>query len=549
MTASVAAAAPASLDLERFRLRKFVETLDREGELATMAEPLDLVDLGAKLDGNPKAVLFRKAGPEKAEIVGNVMGGRRRMALAFGVQEQNLLAETMKRIDRPIAPVEVSSAKAPVHQVVWTGKDADFTRLPIHLQHSEDGAPYVSASIDITQSVDRAKRNVGYRRMMLRGRHEAGIDMIAPSDLRVLYAEYVKRKERMPMAFVIGSHPADGVAATAMSPIADEIALMGGLRGAPVPLVKCATIDAMVPADAEVIFEGYIDERGWVEPEGPFGEYVGYYGHMKTNPVFHLTAVTMRRDALFQTATIGGRWLAYTDTAQLCALRTEIAAWESLRTAVREPVSVFATPSCGGMYNLRLSMRQRYPGEVRNAISAVFGSNADVKHVFVVDDDIDVFSDGQMDWAFATRFQADRDMVVASGFRAIPLDPSLAGSRTGAKAGFDLTFPFGWNRATDYRVPEPPRLGTPRNQTVRQALEDGPRSFRDLMVAVFTALGRAPDLEYVDMPLSIRDQYQYFTQADIGSLRRAGYNAGFTPLEEAVGRYVGSFLSRPDRYR
>ena len=75
------------------------------------------------------------------------------------------------------------------------------------------------------------------------------------------------------------------------------------------------------------------------------------------------------------------------------------------------------------------------------------------------------------------------------------------------------------------------------------------RSFRDLMVAVFTALGRAPDLEYVDMPLSIRDQYQYFTQADIGSLRRAGYNAGFTPLEEAVGRYVGSFLSRPDRYR
>ena len=490
MTASVAAAAPASLDLERFRLRKFVETLDREGELATMAEPLDLVDLGAKLDGNPKAVLFRKAGPEKAEIVGNVMGGRRRMALAFGVQEQNLLAETMKRIDRPIAPVEVSSAKAPVHQVVWTGKDADFTRLPIHLQHSEDGAPYVSASIDITQSVDRAKRNVGYRRMMLRGRHEAGIDMIAPSDLRVLYAEYVKRKERMPMAFVIGSHPADGVAATAMSPIADEIALMGGLRGAPVPLVKCATIDAMVPADADVIFEGYIDERGWVEPEGPFGEYVGYYGHMKTNPVFHLTAVTMRRDALFQTATIGGRWLAYTDTAQLCALRTEIAAWESLRTAVREPVSVFATPSCGGMYNLRLSMRQRYPGEVRNAISAVFGSNADVKHVFVVDDDIDVFSDGQMDWAFATRFQADRDMVVASGFRAIPLDPSLAGSRTGAKAGFDLTFPFGWNRATDYRVPEPPRLGTPRNQTVRQALEDGPRSFRDLMEATGSRDGR-----------------------------------------------------------
>ena len=105
--------------------------------------------------------------------------------------------------------------------------------------------------------------------MMLRGRNEAGIDLIAPSDLRALYGEYVKRKERMPVAFVVGSHPADGVAATAMSPIADEVALMGGLRGAPVPLVKCATIDAMVPADAEVVLEGYLDERGWVGSRRP----------------------------------------------------------------------------------------------------------------------------------------------------------------------------------------------------------------------------------------------------------------------------------------
>lgn len=477
-------------DVERFRLRRFAELLVREGELETIAEPLDLIDLAAKLDGNPKAVLFRKAGPEKAELVGNILGGRRRLALAFDVPEADLLKAITKRMDAPIAPVEVASAAAPVHQIVWTGKDADFTRLPVHLQHGEDGGPYISASIDITRSVDGKKRNVGYRRMMLRGRHEAGIDMIAPSDLRVLYAEYVKRKQRMPMAFIVGSHPADSVAATAMSPIDDEVALMGGLRGAPVPMVKCVSIDAMVPADAEIVLEGYLDERGWVEAEGPFGEYVGYYGHMKTNPVFHLTAITMRKDALFQTATIGGRSLAFTDTAQLCALRTEAAAWAALMTAIREPIAVYATPSCGGMYNLRLALRQRYPGEVRNAIAAVLGSNADVKHVFAVDEDIDIFSDQQMDWALATRFQADRDMVISSGFRVIPLDPSLLGNRTGAKAGFDLTFPFGWNRETEFRVPEPPKLGTPRNQTVRQALEQGPQSFRGLMEATGSRDGR-----------------------------------------------------------
>jgi 2,5-furandicarboxylate decarboxylase 1 len=495
MSAAVTAAARGSaavpsIDLERFRLRALVEPWAKAGELEVVEERIDLVDLGARLDGNPKAVLFRAAGPEKAEVVGNVMGSRRRLALSMGLSEKELRAETTRRLAMEIAPVEVSSSQAPVHQVVWTGKDADFTRLPVHLQHSEDGGPYISASIDITRSLDGSKRNVGYRRMMLRGRHEAGIDLIAPSDLRALYAEYVKRKERMPVAFVVGSHPADGVAATSMSAVADEVALMGALRGAAVPLVRCATIDAHVPADAEVVLEGYLDERGWVESEGPYGEYVGYYGMMKTNPVFHLTAVTMRRDALFQTVTIGGRALANTDTAQLCALRTEVAAWSALLTAVREPLAVYATASAGGMHNLRVALRQRYPGEVRNAIAAVFASSADVKNVFIVDEDIDIFSDSQMDWALATRFQPDRDLVVQAGFRCVPLDPSLLGSRTGAKAGFDLTFPFGWNRESDFRVPEAPKLAARPRQTVSEALHAGPKSFRELMEATGSRDGR-----------------------------------------------------------
>src|SRR3954469_9018086 len=482
--------APVRADVEGFRLRRVIERFAAEGEVETVTKPVDLVDIGSYLDGNPKAVVFRAAGPEKAELVGNALGSRRRLALAFDVSEKDLRAEVSRRLEVPIPPVEVSSAAAPVHQVVWTGAQADFTKLPIHLQHSEDGAPYISASIDITRSLDGKKRNVGYRRMMLRARQEAGIDLIAPSDLRALYAEYVKRKERMPVAFVVGSHPADGVAATAMSPIADEVALMGALRGAAVPLVKCATIEAHVPADAEVVLEGYLDERGWVESEGPYGEYVGYYGMMKTNPVFHLTAITMRRDALFQTVTIGGRALANTDTAQLCALRTEVAAWSALMTAVREPIAVYCTPSAGGMHNLRLALRQRYPGEVRNAIAAVFASNADVKNVFVVDEDIDIFSDSQMDWALATRFQPDRDLVVQTGFRCVPLDPSLLGSRTGAKAGFDLTFPFGWNRESEFRVPEAPKLRATAKQTVHQALEAGPKSFRELMEAAGSRDGR-----------------------------------------------------------
>jgi UbiD family decarboxylase len=471
-------------------LRNFVAGLEREQEIEVVAEPVDLIAIAPRLDGNAKATLFRQVGPERAELVGNVMGSRRRLALAFGTSEADLLAEVRRRIATPIAPVEVASHNAPVHDIVLTGGGADFTRLPIHLQHSEDGAPYVSASIDITRSYDGGGRNVGYRRLMLRGRSEAGMDLVAPSDLRAIYGEFVKRKERMPVAFAVGSHPADGVAAACTWTGGDEVEVMGAMRGAPVPLVRCASIDAMAPADAEIVLEGYLDPDGWTEPEGPYGEFLGYYGHLKINPVFHLTAITMRRDALFQTATIGGRYMASTDTAQLNAVRTEAAAWAALVTAVREPIAVFATPASGGVYNLRLALRQRAAGEARNAIAAVLGSTAEVKHIFVVDEDIDIFSDQQMEWAFATRFQADRDLVVLPGMRAVPLDPSLRGSRIGAKAGFDLTFPVGAKRGAETEVPDPPRFGGAGGASVRQMLARGPQSFRDLMEGTGSRDGR-----------------------------------------------------------
>ncbi len=487
---SQADVSPQPADLERFRLRNFVDKLEQSGELDVMPEPVDLADIAAGLDGNPKAVLFRKSGPEQTELVGNVMGSRRRLALAFDTNERDLLAEVLRRVEQPIAPIEVSSGAAPVHQVVLTGDAADFTQLPVHLQHGDDGAPYISASIDVTRSFDGKRRNVGYRRLMLRGRREAGMDLVAPSDLRIMYGEFVKHRERMPVAFALGSHPADGVAAACTWGGADEMAIVGALRGAPVPLVRAVSIDALVPADAEIVLEGYLDENGWSEPEGPYGEFLGYCGHLKTNPVFHLTAITMRRDALFQTVTIGGRFLDMTDTAHLNTVRTETAAWAALRTAVREPLALFATPASGGVYNLRLALRQRYPGEARNAIAAVFGYAAEVKNIFVVDGDIDIFSDAQMEWALATRFQADRDLVVASGFRAIPLDPSLRGGRTGAKSGFDLTFPFSPGGHDEARVPVPPHFDASRGLTVRQALDEGPQSFRDLMEATGSRDGR-----------------------------------------------------------
>jgi UbiD family decarboxylase len=487
-------------DVERFRLRRLAEQLAAAGEIDERADPVDLIDMASALDGNRKAVWFRRAGPEGAEVLGNVMGSRRRIAMALGTDEAGLPAVFRKRLETVHAPVEIASADAPVHQVILTGADADLTKLPVHLQHGRDGGPYISAGIDFVIDPATGWTNVGIRRLMVRGRQLAGIDLNAPSDLRAIYLAAVARGERVPVAFAVGSHPVDFLGAMVSAPPMDEIALLGSVRGSPVPTVKCITSDIRVPADAEYILEGYIDERGLVEPEGPYGEYLGYYGLVKRNPVFHLTAITHRRDALFQTVTIGGRFAGRTDTALIGAIKTEATVWQSLRTSVREPVAVCCTGTSGGMYNVRVSLRQRMPGEARNAIAAVFASLADVKHVFVVDEDVDVFDDEQIDWALATRFQADQDLVVASGFRAVPLDPSLQGKRQGAKAGFDCTRPFGKGGSFEYEIPLPPVMTARPRTSVEAALASGPQSYLELMEALGTRDGRevAVALEALD---------------------------------------------------
>jgi 2,5-furandicarboxylate decarboxylase 1 len=483
----VATAGRNNLDLERFRLRRFLEELG--DELETRAEPIDLSDIAAVLDGNPRAVWFRAAGPEGAELVGNVAASRARLAKAFGVAPGKLRGELLRRLALKPEIVEITSAEAPVHQVILTGDDADLTSLPVHLQHGYDGAPYISAGVDY--AVDRATglTNTGFRRLMLRGRTEAGVDLISPSDLRAIYMASAAKGDRLPVSFVVGCHPIDQVAAMMRFPV-DETGLVSSLRDAPLAVVKGVTNGVPVPADAEMVLEGYFDARGHVEPEGPYGEFLGYYGMLKRNPVFHLTAITKRRDAVFQTSTISGRTLSRTDTSQLNAIRTEIMVWRALESAVREPVDVYVTPASGGSLNVRISIRARVPGEARNAMAAAFGCLGNVKNVYVTDPDIDIFSDEQIDWAMATRFQADRDFVVMSGMRALPLDPSLGGGRLGAKAGFDLTLPAGAAESLEARAPLPPTYEGARFDSVQAALEHGPKFFQELMAAIGSKDGR-----------------------------------------------------------
>jgi 2,5-furandicarboxylate decarboxylase 1 len=479
------------IDTEKYRLRSFVEHLIDLGEVEVHDKPVPLTRLSPIIEATAKAVLFKQAGPERVELVAKTAGNRRRLAAAFGVTEDKLYGAYFERLANPQLLVDLPSRDAPVHEIVLTGRDVDLLRLPFHPQHAYDGSCYLSAAIDFTVDPATGRRNVGCRRLSLRNRTECGTNVTAPSDLKRIYTACVARGERLPITFTVGAHPLDFVAAT-MRQGADELALIAQMRGEPAAVVKSLTNDIRVPADAEMTLEGYLDERGYVEAEGPYGEYMGYYGAIHMDPVFHCTAITMRRDVLHLTLLHGSAFvLDQTDSANISALRTEAEAMRILKATGRDPVAVHLCMLSGGANTLRVALRQRTPGEARQAIATLFGAIRPVKHIFVFDEDIDIRNEGQVAWAMGTRFQADEDIVVLQGMMGMTMDPSLKGRRTGAKAGFDCTKPYG--RAGDIPLTRSAArvfAGPARFQSVEAALVAGPMFYADIVEGTGSDDGR-----------------------------------------------------------
>jgi UbiD family decarboxylase len=482
---------PGRIDLEQFRLRRFVEELIELGEVEVHAQPIALADISAAIEASPKASLFKDAGPEHFEIVGAVGGSRRRYAAAFGgADERKLAQEYASRMRNPQSVVEVAPGDAPVQEVVLTGDAVDLTRLPFHVQHELDGAPYISSAIDYAVDPVTGKRNVGCRRLMLRSRTSLRTNLTQMSDLKRMFLTAVDRGEHLPVNFAIGAHPLDFLAACVRLPIQDEFALVGTMRGAPLPMVRAVSNGLLVPADAEVVVEGYFDKAGYTEIEGPYGEFLGYYGPAHIDPVFHATAIMMRKDALHQTVLHGSRHIGRTEHAQQCAILTEARIWQVLGEAGMVPAAVSAVPSASGLLHARVALARGAKEQARSVITALLEIPF-LKQVYVVDADVDVFADEQIEWAMANRFRADRDLVVMPGQLAFPMDVTAGADRLTAKAGFDLTGPLA-RSGVEALVVHAPRIAASaaRFATVEQALFTRPMHFVELMDALGSRDGR-----------------------------------------------------------
>ncbi|MBI4011315.1 MAG: UbiD family decarboxylase, partial [Candidatus Rokubacteria bacterium] len=264
----------------------------------------------------------------------------------------------------------------------------------------------------------------------IKGRATTSIHLTSGKHLWEFQRIAEARGERLPVAFAIGVHPAIALGALAIGSIdEDERAIMGALLGEPLELVKCETSDVLAPAQAEMVIEGEI-LPGERTPEGPFGEFTGYSLGERRREILRVTAITHRRDALFQDISV-----AHLDHLLLSTIPMEA----NLYRAVRAMVPSVKAVRVPGPFTCYVSIEQRLPGQAKNAILAVLGADLYMKRVVVVDHDVDVFDDRQMTWAIATRCQPDRDLVTITHARGSDLDPSTKEDGYTAKWGVDAT--------------------------------------------------------------------------------------------------------------
>ena len=418
--------------------REFLNVLERQGELKRISYPVNPLDMSAIIAKSEQAVLMGVDGYDYP-LVGGIIRDRKKMALALDCEAGDLSAKVLQAIKNPMKATKVS--EGPCQEVVKTGDEVDLTEFPIVFQFEQDGAPYISAGVQLAQW-GHWGLDAGMYRHMVRTTNTMGVDFNSPSDLRLFFSEANALGKPLEMAVAIGCHPIEMIAAAYnASTGVNEMEIAGALRGEPVELVKCKTIDAHAPANAEIVLETEVLPLGWSSDEGRYGEFHRVAGWVKNNPLVKIKAVTHRRDAMYYSL------LMPEETYFLGAPLLEAQARNILEVARIRPLAVRAPIGACGFFELIVSLDHPNPGEGKAALSALL-SLMGVKLVTVVDDDIDIFNDDEVRWAVSLRVQADQDVMILSNFQAKHVDPTVRGHLlppgrlpTTSKMGIDATIP------------------------------------------------------------------------------------------------------------
>ncbi|BDC44365.1 hypothetical protein PTKU15_76620 [Paraburkholderia terrae] len=431
-----------------FTLRGWLTHLARTGRLATIDRPValehELAAVAKRLDGT-QAAFFTQPGGLDVPVVSGFMSKRSWIAEAMGVEEHALLARFRDAADAPIASQPVARGEAACQQIVHTDAIDLHALLPIPTHSEHDNGPYITAGLVIARNPRTGVQNVSINRIQVHGRDRMAI-LLLPRHLYAFQKAAEANGDALDLAIAIGVDPLTMLASQAITPIDhDELEIAGALHCAPLPVAQCVTNSVYVPAFAEIVIEGRILPNVR-EPEGPFGEFPKYYSAKEAREVIEVTAVTHRRDPIFHT--IVPAEMEHLLLGGIPREATLLAHLQRSHPGVKD-----VHLSVGGVcrYHLWIQFDKKREGEAKNVILCAFGAHYDIKQVVVVDTDVDVHDPAEIEWAIATRFQADRDLVVIEGAQGSPLDPSTTVGQpddapphlqgVSAKMGLDATRP------------------------------------------------------------------------------------------------------------
>jgi UbiD family decarboxylase len=454
-------------------IRDFLEQMEQNGQLLRIRDEIDtLDDMGAFIaradyDHLDKALLFENPKGFDIPVLANTVGGcsYSRIASTFDVPIESAVPAIAQRMGAAlqsggIAPVRVEKDKAPCKEVILTGDDVDLTKLPILRTNPEDGSGgknfvegrFIGSLACSNPTPD--SHNLSYHRFEIQGRNVGTVWVFRLTGDAQSIAEHwgaevgdpesewdASKGKAYPMAFVLGVRPE--FLLTGANPglphKIDDYAIIGGMVDRPVEMVKCETIDVDVPANAEIVVEGIFEPFAF-DQQGRYASFNGLYDEPRRRPVFKVTAITMRKDPIYQHVHIGQ---PLNECNNMAAFFRSVRVFRDVQMIMPNLRDVFVDPAAGCGFTVHLSIKKTRVGEPRMAMMRAYTALMGFcKHVFVYDADVDIRNPHERDWALAHRFMADRDLVVIPNVVGMTIDPLAQGTmggrtRLGAYDGYD----------------------------------------------------------------------------------------------------------------
>lgn len=418
-------------------IRSFIEELRSMGDLLSISTPFDPeYEISAVLSEMCKeeapAILFERVKGHRLPVVGNLLGTRKRLSRALGIDPETLFEEFPRRMEKRLPPILVRDPSA--KEVIRAGRGLDLTKhLPALTHYAKDSGPYITSGFSSVRDPDTGVIGRGLHRMEVREKNRLGISLLNPP-LSEIYAKYKKNRQRMEIATVIGLDPLIFISAILKAPPGlDKLSIAGGIRGKPIPMVKAENVDLEIPAFAEILVEGFIDP-GTKEEDGLLGESSGYYMGFSKSPTIQVTAITLRKDALYHAIV---PWSLEVDN--LLYLVHGLDFIPKMKREIPSIKEIRLIPGTFGAHAV-ISLDSENRGEIRRALSLAL-SFINIKKVIAVNSDVNLQDDRELEWALATRFQADKDLIIMTNLRGQPIDPSSKEGFLTAKMGLDATKP------------------------------------------------------------------------------------------------------------